>query len=769
MKRRTHRNIRRLGVAIAALGFLLTSAAIAPAATITIINADGAGEGLNDPTPVAPVGGNPGTTRGAQRLNAVQHAANIWGAILQSNITIRVDTRFDPLACSVSSAELGFGGPITWVTLNIPNALPNTWYPIALGNKLRNLDINFFLSEIQLTISDRFDTGCAFPRTWYYGLDGAGDPSTTLDVVSVAVRELGHGLGFNTFVDVTTGARVDNLNDIFMHFLEDLTTGKTWAQMTNGERAASAINTGNLVWNGPRVTAAASMLSSGTNAGKVIMHAPNPVEPGLTAIHWDPSVSPDELMEPTLSATLQDPSLARALMVDIGWTLATCGNGVVDIGEYCDAALECCTATCDIAAAGTVCNDGLVCNGTETCDAFGGCTGPSTGDPCPATPEGANCAQVCDEGLGGCFAPFPDGTPCDDGDICTATAECQAGICIGDESENLCFIDAYIGYKSRAPRRDPLGQSIINALLRPWVIKVDDYHLPNGDADDPENFEVRSVNGLLNPALQNADTIYEDPQLHFLRYQMRTGKESVGDQLPNGRFPRPARHIERRWQLSNDFGTINVISTKVQGMLLPTRTSNTPLPPALPENSHFACYKVKLPRDVTDQTPDAGTGLGRFRKDMQGFFTDEFGDCTLSASGGPSFPSSPVQGRCLFDLRRVTEFCSPIDKFPVDLGRVTAATGITATPTQTDRGLLCYQIKQSTKVTDPNVAGILGVSVGSAVQPKQRKHAKRNFRAGTPVYTKPTNEFIAPPVVETTKLDTVCLPTEVLAVDSTQQ
>jgi hypothetical protein len=49
-------------------------------ATITVINNDGVNEGFNDPTPVSPVGGNPGTTLGAQRLYLFQYAANIWGS-----------------------------------------------------------------------------------------------------------------------------------------------------------------------------------------------------------------------------------------------------------------------------------------------------------------------------------------------------------------------------------------------------------------------------------------------------------------------------------------------------------------------------------------------------------------------------------------------------------------------------------------------------------------------------------------------------------------
>jgi len=43
---------------------------------------------------------------------------------------------------------------------------------------------------------------------------------------------------------------------IFDRFLLDNSTAKTWPQMTDAERVASAINDRNLVWNGPQVTAA---------------------------------------------------------------------------------------------------------------------------------------------------------------------------------------------------------------------------------------------------------------------------------------------------------------------------------------------------------------------------------------------------------------------------------------------------------------------------------------------------------------------------------
>jgi hypothetical protein len=51
---------------------------VAQPATFVIINNDAPGQGLNDPTPATPVGGNTGTSLGAQRLIAFQYAANLW-------------------------------------------------------------------------------------------------------------------------------------------------------------------------------------------------------------------------------------------------------------------------------------------------------------------------------------------------------------------------------------------------------------------------------------------------------------------------------------------------------------------------------------------------------------------------------------------------------------------------------------------------------------------------------------------------------------------
>ena len=65
---------------IALSAFAALASTTAGAATITVVNLDGAGEGFNDPTVVAALPSNPFTTLGAQRLHVFQTAAAQWGA-----------------------------------------------------------------------------------------------------------------------------------------------------------------------------------------------------------------------------------------------------------------------------------------------------------------------------------------------------------------------------------------------------------------------------------------------------------------------------------------------------------------------------------------------------------------------------------------------------------------------------------------------------------------------------------------------------------------
>jgi hypothetical protein len=242
---------------------ILSCAALAgaQAATITIINQNAPGIGFNDPTPATPVGGNAGATLGQQRLIAFQHAADIWAATLTSNVPIRVGASFVPLSCTDNSAVLGSAGAndIYSDFANAPR--PKTWYPSALASKLAGTDM---ATAGEPHIIARFNSrlglfpDCMPGPGFYLGLDNNAGPA--IDLVTVLLHEMAHGLGFQTFTDDETGAATQDIASVWDHYLVDNRTERTWAEMTAPERAASAISGRGLSWNGPTVTAAVPQL-----------------------------------------------------------------------------------------------------------------------------------------------------------------------------------------------------------------------------------------------------------------------------------------------------------------------------------------------------------------------------------------------------------------------------------------------------------------------------------------------------------------------------
>ena len=229
-------------ILVFALAGIALSAGVVSAgpAQFVIVNINGPGVGFNDPTPAAPVGGNPGTTLGQQRLIAFEHAAKIWSARLDSSVPIRIRAQFTALAAGV----LGSAGPIS-VARDFANApLPGTWYHIALANKLAGVDLIPAGDDINANFSTNFN--------FYLGLDNNHGPLN--DLVTVLLHEFAHGLGFSQLASLTSGALFNGLPDHYNSKLFDSALNLTWPQMTNAERVASATRFGRVVWIGPNVT-----------------------------------------------------------------------------------------------------------------------------------------------------------------------------------------------------------------------------------------------------------------------------------------------------------------------------------------------------------------------------------------------------------------------------------------------------------------------------------------------------------------------------------
>lgn len=210
-------------------------------AQIVIVNINAPNVGFNDPTPATPIGGNPGTTLGQQRLFAFQRAAEIWAARLDSNVPIRIRAQFTALGAGV----LGSAGPVSVVRNFAGAPLANTWYHIALANKLAGVDLNPAADDINANFSTNFN--------FYLGLDNNHGPQP--DLVAVLLHEFAHGLGFSQLANLNTGALFNGSPDHYNSKLFDLTLGLFWPQMTNAQRAASATRFGRVVWDGSFVTA----------------------------------------------------------------------------------------------------------------------------------------------------------------------------------------------------------------------------------------------------------------------------------------------------------------------------------------------------------------------------------------------------------------------------------------------------------------------------------------------------------------------------------
>ena len=251
-------------------------AASAQAAIITPVNQDPAGKGLNDTTARAPEGGNPGVSVGEQRRIVYQYAADLWGAVLQSNVETFVGASFQDLACTATGGTLGSAGA-SWVAASAPSGTTlGMIYHGALANAVTGSRIT--ISAAGTDITSRFNSNlggtnpdgspCMTGSGWYYGLDG-NTPAGKINFLDVVMHEIGHGLGFSGFVGYTSGRLGERTgipsyygySDVYTDNAFDNLTGKRFTDpaMTNALRATSIKTRGAPAWDGASTKAQTSL------------------------------------------------------------------------------------------------------------------------------------------------------------------------------------------------------------------------------------------------------------------------------------------------------------------------------------------------------------------------------------------------------------------------------------------------------------------------------------------------------------------------------
>lgn len=264
----------------------------------------------------------------AQAQQAFQFAADIWSSLLNSEVAIKVNTYFLPL----SPGLLG---------ITLPNGIkdfagtpqPNVWYATALANSLAGVELNAGTFDFDLFLNSGIN--------WFYGLDG-NCPNGQYDLVSIALHEMCHGLGFvglgkvngsigsfglleaADFAPIITSfpwPQLDTLPGIFDHYLVNANDSLLINFSNPSTALKSAFTSNQIYYDGEQ----AKLMNGGAMPR---MYAPSTFALGSSLLHLNESTYPagniNELMTPfsgTANAVHNPGPIVMGILMDIGWSV----------------------------------------------------------------------------------------------------------------------------------------------------------------------------------------------------------------------------------------------------------------------------------------------------------------------------------------------------------------------------------------------------------------------------------------------------------------
>lgn len=267
---------------------------------------------------------------------AVEYASSIWEQLITSDVPVEVDVLYFDLGAGT------LGVCIPNARNNFPfNNLPETFYPISLANKISGYDLDTAHADMLMYISST--------ANFYTDTDG-NCPPNKIDLVSVALHEFGHGLGFadSYKIENTLGSfgmftssdlppltfpfyDLEKMPFIYSHFVQNDSAQELLDSsfFPNPSTYMADLFTSNQVYfNGPFVLAANNNLP-------LRLYAPGTWDQGSSMVHLNeltyPEGNPNSLMTPFIANgevehLPGDGTLA--LLNDIGWN-----NFPTDVAE----------------------------------------------------------------------------------------------------------------------------------------------------------------------------------------------------------------------------------------------------------------------------------------------------------------------------------------------------------------------------------------------------------------------------------------------------
>lgn len=265
-----------------------------------------------------------------QARNAIERAFEIWSTHLSSSVPIRIEANWIALADNT----LGSAGPTNIVQFDPAEAeqlggQPNTWYTIAQASAMSGDDlVTQFNSghDIVMNINCQWDS-------WYFGTD-ANPPTGQIDLVSVVLHEIGHGIGFlgsmsanNETLQGSYGFGSTNNPIIYDRFTEDgggtgLLNASEFPNPSNSLYLALTGQLGGVFFDGNN----ANLVNGGD---RVRLYAPSEWNGGSSYSHLDQNTYTDTesaLMRPRIPSAfaIHSPGpVFCGMLGDWGWPLGT--------------------------------------------------------------------------------------------------------------------------------------------------------------------------------------------------------------------------------------------------------------------------------------------------------------------------------------------------------------------------------------------------------------------------------------------------------------
>lgn len=250
----------------------------------------------------------------AARL-AMTFATEVWGAYLVSDVPIRVSVDWEDQG---NDRMLASAGPGT-LFRGFPGSRPNIWYPVALAENIVGMPLNDAGdADIRITANST--------ANWYFGTDG-NTPRRQIDLASVILHELGHGLGFLSSVDtigetelqIGFGGRFI-IYDLFLETASGVPLSDESMFGNPSPELLRAVSRNDLFFDGP--------LAVREFGDEVPLFAPGTFDVGSSVSHLSESEfrpgTANALMTPFLSAgeAVHDPGpVTLGLFADMGWNV----------------------------------------------------------------------------------------------------------------------------------------------------------------------------------------------------------------------------------------------------------------------------------------------------------------------------------------------------------------------------------------------------------------------------------------------------------------